>query len=88
MVDVDNTTNTAKHAISVRNLAFRYRAFDDDMDASTVVNQPLAIQDVSLELAKGKLLLIAGSLVLLALITTMNIWGYSLPIASSIYRVY
>jgi ABC-type cobalt transport system, ATPase component len=54
-------------AVLVRNLSFRYRAFDDDSDsrvgksaATKPQDQPLVISDISFSLPKGELMLIAG----------------------------
>ena len=63
----DDTAANFAPAVLVKNLSFRYRAFDDDSDddAKTTVStstteQAFAIKDISFSLPKGELLLIAG----------------------------
>ncbi len=61
----DNTATNSAPAVLVKDLSFRYRAFEDDLDDSTktAVSTPTteqAIKDISFSLPKGELLLIAG----------------------------
>ena len=60
----DNTATNSIPAVFVKDLSFRYRAFDDDPDdpskTTASTEQALTIKDISFSLPKGELLLIAG----------------------------
>ena len=58
-----HTTTSNPPAVFVNNLSFRYRSFEDEDGATTgktAQANPLAIEDISFSLPKGKLMLIAG----------------------------
>ncbi len=59
----NNTATNTAPAVFVKDLSFRYRAFDDDdntIPETTALTSELAIKDISFSLPQGELLLIAG----------------------------